>query len=471
MRHLTEVTKESDTEVSTQNSVHTIGSGQTDFDHFVEDQRDTFAFEAPSDIEFSDLLEGNIAANGIKESAEAILANGDLKKEILKQLFNESHHSLKSTLKDSKLCANKNDREYLLSLSPGALCEEFKTNSSSAFLCLVQGLLGISDPDEIFNSQYLLNNICFIYSSISKIINRKATGYALLMTSAVRDGGLREDSIKLFSMLVHPRTSQKYDREVLAKGWDQPLEAALNSEREHFKKLHDALEKKADLLKDATSADAEISEVEKEVTQLLDSSPLQVQQVWDNLNLRTKHRYERKGDEYSKHNFDWMASILIKDRIDTNHMNAKAPVKDVTDMEIEDFVPTDVEKDYVFQSLVYYFASRLVDRFPLIFKSIKSCVKPNKPHQFQDEMNSKSEEFTGELFTKSESKTEDLISMMSDIQEKYVHIFKDKDGNSKCYEKKILSGDNKTEKNQTYGILRLICGEIVSLPILKTKTH
>jgi hypothetical protein len=38
----------------------------------------------------------------------------------------------------------------------------------------------------------------------------------------------------------------------------------------------------------------------------------------------------------------------------------------------------------------------LVDRFPLIFKSIKSCVKPNKPHQFQDEMNSKSEEFAGQ---------------------------------------------------------------------------
>ena len=84
------MTKESDTEVSTQNSAHTIGSGQTDFDHFVEDQRDTFAFEAPSDIEFSDLLEGNIAANGIKESVEATLANGDLKKEILKQLFKET---------------------------------------------------------------------------------------------------------------------------------------------------------------------------------------------------------------------------------------------------------------------------------------------------------------------------------------------------------------------------------------------
>ena len=80
------MTEESDTEVSTQNSAHTIGSGQTDFDHFVEDQRNIFAYEVPCDIEFSDLLEGKIAANGIKESAEPTLANGDLKKEILKQL-------------------------------------------------------------------------------------------------------------------------------------------------------------------------------------------------------------------------------------------------------------------------------------------------------------------------------------------------------------------------------------------------
>ena len=79
------------------------------------------------------------------------------------------------------------------------------------------------------DSQYLLNNICFMYSTVSKIINRKATGYALLMTTAVRDGGLREDTIKLFSMLVHPRTSQKYDKEVLARGWDQPLEIELQS--------------------------------------------------------------------------------------------------------------------------------------------------------------------------------------------------------------------------------------------------
>ena len=153
-----------------------------------------------------------------------------------------------------------------------------------------------------------------------------------------------------------------------------------------------------------------------------------------------------------------MASIFIKDRIDVNHMDVGAPVKDAEDLTIEDYVPTQVEKDYVFQSLVCYFAYRLVTRFPKSFKSIKGCIEPNKPHQFQTEMNSKSEEFTGKLYTKSEAKTEDLIEMMTEIQSSYVHKFKDQNRTMKCYEKKILSGDNKTEKNQTYGILRFSVG-------------
>ena len=68
-------------------------------------------------------------------------------------------------------------------------------------------------------------------------------------------------------------------------------------------------------------------------------------------------------------------------------------------------------------------------------------------------MGKKTEEFTGELFTKSESKTEDLVEMISDIQNKYTHKFKIGD-EIECFEKKVLSGDNKTEKNSHYGILR-----------------
>ena len=79
----------------------------------------------------------------------------------------------------------------------------------------------------------------------------------------------------------------------------------------------------------------------------MDSTPPQVQKVSDNLNRRTKHRRERGDDDYAKHSFDWMASLFIKDRINTNLMSASGPVKDAADITIEVFVPTDTEKNYI----------------------------------------------------------------------------------------------------------------------------
>ena len=101
-------------------------------------------------------------------------------------------------------------------------------------------------------------------------------------------------------------------------------------------------------------------------------------------------------------------------------MDGGAPLKAPHKLMIEDFVPSDTEKDYVFRSLVHYYAHRLVERYPLAFNSIKSSIKPNKPHQFETEMDEKSQEFTGNLYTKSESSTENLIGMMAYIQDKYV---------------------------------------------------
>ena len=69
-------------------------------------------------------------------------------------------------------------------------------------------------------------------------------------------------------------------------------------------------------------------------------------------------------------------------------------------------------------------------------------------------MSKKSTVYTGNLYTKSESKTEDLIDMIEDIQEEYIPTYEDELGFVKCYEKKILSGDNKTEKNSYHGIIR-----------------
>ena len=129
------------------------------------------------------------------------------------------------------------DRNYLLNLTPRGLCQEFSKNASNAFILLAKGLLGISDVTKIHQSQFLINIVSVLYSTVSKVINRKATGYALLLTTAARDGGLREDSIKFFSILVHPRTSQKDDKEVLASGWNTELRKQLDNEREHFVKI------------------------------------------------------------------------------------------------------------------------------------------------------------------------------------------------------------------------------------------
>ena len=127
-------------------------------------------------------------------------------------------------------------------------------------------------------------------------------------------------------------------------------------------------------------------------------------------------------------------------------------LKDVSNLSIKDMVPSKYEKDYILMSLVYFFAYRLLQRHPVLFKTISSSISQNRPHQFQAAMDQKSEEFTGHLFTKSESSTEDLITMMSEMQLN-VHTYNDSEGVEHCHEKKIVSGDQKTEKNMHFGIL------------------
>ena len=404
--------------------------------------------------DFATSLEMYVNAVGTSQATATILENEALKKEIVQSIFSETHKSLKSSLKTSQLTASKKDRNYLLSLNPRSLCEEFQENSSIAFLLVVQGLLGVSNPDEVYDSAVLLNIITLVYSTVGKIINRKASGYGLLLTTAARDGGLREDTIKLFCCCLHPRTSQKYDKEVLGEGWDTELKETLKMEKDHFEKQQLA-EMKLEKLFTEHSSDIDIESSKTELETILDTVPPQTQVVWDNLNLRSKHRFKRVGDEYSDSNLDWMASLFIQDRIDANHMENRegVAVKDADNLSIKDMVPSEKELDYVFRALVAYYSHRLVSRHPTLFKSLAGCIRPNVAHHFQEAMDSKSKEFTGQMFTKSECRIEDLIDMMAEVQEN-VNTFKDANNVEHCHEKKILSGDNKTEKNMHYGILR-----------------
>ena len=419
---------------------------------------ESFIEESPNtgvDADPNTTLDALINTVGTAKAASAILDNEDLMEEIKKLVFSRAHSSMKESLKKSKLGEKKRDRHYLLSLTPRLLCEEFRDLSKHAFDLLVRGLLGLSNPEEIFDSHHLLNTVSLVYSTVAKTINRQATGYALLLTTAARDGGLREDSIQVFSAcLVHPRTSQKFDKSVLSVGWDTNLVDSLQEERSHFEEQKKAEAKIEELLKEHSTNEA-VDVAKDNLERLLDTAPPQLQMVWDNLNLRSNHRFHRLGDSYSDSNLDWMASMWIKDRICANHMmHDGVALKSPENLSIKDFVTSEKERDYIFIALVYFFSSRLVERHPILFNSIAKYIKESRPHQFQEAMNKKSEEFTGNLFTLSENSTEDLIKMMQEVQLN-VHTYKDDLGHEYCHERKIVSGDNKTEKNMHYGILRL----------------
>ena len=92
----------------------------------------------------------------------------------------------------------------------------------------------------------------------------------------------------------------------------------------------------------------------------LDSSSIpQIQPVWDNLNLRSKHRFERMTDNYADSNYDWMASLWIQERVNASHMKHEPgkALKQAEDLNIQDFVPSLPELNYVFTSLVHYQAT------------------------------------------------------------------------------------------------------------------
>ena len=227
--------------------VHTrlvdITTSDENIDTSIESEIDFNYMDVGSNVEqpsISSFLDKYIEDIGINSLADKIFQHDDLRKALADRILKAAHKELKTSIKTSKL-KKENSREYLLSLTPTALCEEFRDNSPLAFSLLVKGLYGMSDETALFQSQKLLNATCLMYSIIAKCINKKAIGYALFLTTIARAGGLKEDSIKLLSAaLVHPRTSQKYDRKVLSQDWDSNLKNCLQKEKDFFSAKREA---------------------------------------------------------------------------------------------------------------------------------------------------------------------------------------------------------------------------------------
>ena len=332
-----------------------------------------------SSTTLSHSLSASISAVGLEATATEILQNQELSNTILKLLLESINIKFKKNRRTSILNSKQRvGRDYLFSLTPHALLEEMRETTPEILQLIATGLLGIVDLDSIEEEQDKLNILAMIYGTASKSVNQKATGYCLRLTTIARDGGLREDSLKLLSFLCSPRTAQRYDKNVLGGAdWNSKLLNALQSERKQFEELREA---KLELEQKTATLDFLPSELETALAEIKtkeDNLPPQLQIVWDNVNLKTNHRFERKDDNYKDFNYDWMASLIIQDRISANHMEHESgnSLKDPSALTIEDFIPNEYEKNYIFDGLVHYFSSRLVTRHTEVFKSINPFVK------------------------------------------------------------------------------------------------
>ena len=290
-----------------------------------------------------------------------------------------------------------------------------------------------------------------MYSIIARILNRKATGFALFVGSIARNGGLREDSLKLLPQCVHPRTLQKYDHSLQAHS-REPLHEQLMEEKTFIDNIKKIVEQMETLSIDDDSQ-VKLNELENELESLKQNTPKMLTTGWDNLNLGGTRRHERMTDNLEDMHRDCMTSLHIKERIDVNHLpNAGKAFKLPEELTLEDYIPSKPEKEFVFSSLIPLFSAALVKRHPTLFKSLNSVIKDHFPHQFQSQMSEKSEEYTGEIYEKSENRIEDLLSMIEDYQSEMV-LSQQVSGSRKISFRRQLTGDQKTEKNSHYAIL------------------
>ena len=143
----------------------------------------------------------------------------------------------------------------------------------------------------------------------------------------------------------------------------------------------------------------------------------------------------------------------MEERISANHMEHSGKAfKSPEELKLEDFIPGKDEMELLFCHLVPMYSAVLLNRHPLLYKSLKGAIKDHVPHQFQSEMDKKSTEYTGKIYEKSENKSEDLISMIEDYQN--TMVVKSNDNDHKTIYHRQLTGDQKTEKNTHFAILR-----------------
>ena len=125
---------------------HHFESSPSEIDDFVlqalqstqSDDAENNEFENQDNDNIEQVINDMVENVGASKVAAAVLKNHDVRDEIASLLFKDSHVSLKTSLKKSKLTTSKQDRKYLLSLTPRSLCEELRSSSAFTFQIITQ---------------------------------------------------------------------------------------------------------------------------------------------------------------------------------------------------------------------------------------------------------------------------------------------------------------------------------------------
>ena len=162
----------------------------TSFDTLSDDQISLMSFESQPIIEdladyhcdLNTCLRSSIDDMGLDKTAETVLQFTDLKSRLFDLLLEEANQKLKKSLTKSVLTSRqkKQDREYLLSLTPKLLCEELQSAAPETFRLITVGLLGIREYYEFYENNSYMNVVAMIYSTAAKQINRCAIAYAFI---------------------------------------------------------------------------------------------------------------------------------------------------------------------------------------------------------------------------------------------------------------------------------------------------
>lgn len=160
--------------------------------------------------------------------------------------------------------------------------------------------------------------------------------------------------------------------------------------------------------------------------------------IMDNLDFFMKaHQQSSLTSNKSLH---WIHHLAVEDRIQTSHLSNARPQVDFSTYDLSRSLPGSETQAHIRREFIVL-GSRLLTTHVDVFKPLSKVVVNHIPHEYSEEMSSRSTEYPLGLLFKNENKTGELADVLSHLQKEYVPR------GPHGLEKVFVGGDRLTEGN------------------------